>query len=195
MSITTPDPSAMTHLYRGELGRMTAYRIRLDTTTNWALGASVAEVTFTLGTPSAPHVVILLPAALSMVFAVLESRRLQDLELIRERVRFLERGFISEQLGASPMDDWYGRLVESVKRPRAPISLLDALAVRVRRNYIWLLLCLYGSWWVKLSLASEPVVDAASVGPIPGWLSIVVATALLAPAIVLAFRAKPLLPG
>ena len=193
--MSTPDPAAMTHLYRGELGRMTAYRIRLDTTTNWALGASVAVVTFTLGTPTAPHAVILLPAVLSLVFAVLESRRLQDLELIRMRVRFLERGFISQQLGAEPMDDWYMRLVASVKRPTTPITLMEALAVRIRRNYIWIFLSLYGSWWLKLSLGDEPIVQSAAIGPIPGWLDILLATLLLLPALVLAFRAKPLLPG
>ena len=57
-----------------------------------AWGVSVPySTTFTLGTPDAPHAVILLPAVLSLVFAFLESRRLQDLELIRMRVRWLER--------------------------------------------------------------------------------------------------------
>jgi len=190
-----PDPSSMTHLYRGELGRMTAYRIRLDTTTNWALGASVAVVTFTLGTPTAPHAVILLPAVLSLVFAFLESRRLQDLELIRMRVRWLERGFLCERLGGEPMDGWHENLVNSLSRPHTPLTLRQALAVRVRRNYVWLFLTLYGAWWLKLSLATEPIVQAAALGPVPGWVSVVVATALLVPFLVLALRARPLLPG
>jgi len=191
----TPDPAAMTHLYRGELGRMTMYRIRLDTTTNWALGASVAVVTFTLGTPSAPHAVMLLPAVLSLVFAFLESRRLQDLELIRMRVRWLEQGFLCERLGGEPMEGWHDHLLESLRSPSSPISLMEALAVRLRRNYVWLYLTLYASWWLKLSLTDQAPLDAAAFGPVPGWLSITLATAMLVPLVALAMRAKPLLPG
>jgi len=190
-----PDPSTMTHLYRGELGRMTVYRIRLDTTTNWALGASVAVVTFTLGTPEAPHAVMLLPAVLSLVFAFLESRRLQDLELIRMRVRWLERGFLCARAGGEPLEGWHENIVDSLSRPSTPLTLRQALAVRVRRNYIWLFLTLYGAWWLKLSLAKEPILEAAALGPMPGWLTALLATATLLPFVVLAVRAKPLLPG
>jgi len=185
----------MTHLCRGELGRMTAYRIRLDTTTNWALGASVAVVTFTLGTPSAPHAVMLLPAVLSLVFAFLESRRLQDLELIRMRVRLLERGFLCERLGGEPLEGWYENLIDSLSRPATPLTLMEALAVRMRRNYVWLFLTLYGSWWLKLGLAKEPILEAAHIGPLPGWLAASIATVLLVPCIVLSLRAPKLLPG
>jgi len=190
-----PDPAAMIQLYRGELGRMTAYRIRLDTTTNWALGASVAAVTFTLGTPGAPHAVILLPAVLCLVFALLESRRLQDLELIRMRVRWLERGFFCERLGGEPLEGWHERLVQSLSQPASPLSLQQALAVRLRRNYVWLFLTLYGAWWLKLSLAGGPVLAAAAVGPLPGMVTVGLATAALLPFIGLSLRAEPLLPG
>ena len=187
--------STMTHLYRGELGRMTAYRIRLDTTTSWALGASVAVVTFTLGTPSAPHAVMLLPVLLSIVFAFLESRRLQDLELIRMRVRWLEQGFMCEQLGGTPLEGWEEALEASLQSPTSPLSLSEAMSVRMRRNYVWVFLTLYASWWLKLGLGSEPVLHAAQVGPLPGWMSVLAATLLLLPFLGMAVRAPKLLPG
>jgi uncharacterized membrane protein len=138
---------------------------------------------------------MLLPAVLSLVFAMLESRRLQDLELIRMRVRWLERGFLCERLGGKPMEGWYEELTESLSRPTTPLSLTEALAVRLRRNYVWLYLTLYGSWWLKLNLSPLPIVEAAALGPIPGWLAIAVATLSLVPFLVLALRAPKLLPG
>lgn len=189
------DKTAMIHLYRGELGRMTAYRIRLDTTSNWALGASVAVVTFALGHPAAPHAVLALPLALTFVFALLEARRLQDLELLRERVRLLESGFFSSELGEEPLEDWQHRLAASLRRPVSNITLVQALATRIRRNYIWLFLVLYASWWLKLWTTPGDMLDVAALGPLPGWLTITLSTCLLVPLFALTAMAKPLLRG
>nr|MBA3651460.1 DUF2270 domain-containing protein [Chthoniobacterales bacterium] len=37
--------NAMSHFYRGELGRIMVWRTRLDTTTNWAVTSSTAIIT------------------------------------------------------------------------------------------------------------------------------------------------------
>ena len=47
--------TAVVHLYRAEVGRMTAYRQRLDTTTNWAITSSTLVATFSLGNTAIPH--------------------------------------------------------------------------------------------------------------------------------------------
>lgn len=191
-----PDKGVMYQLYRGELGRTTAYRIRLDTTTNWAFAAVFAIVTFMLGTPEASHGVILIPGLLSLVFALIESRRLQDMEISRARVRLLERGFFRAHLHDEDyLHDWDERLAASLAKPESPIGLLDALSVRMRRNYVWIYLALFGSWWFKLALDGRPLVEAAAFGPISGQVSVVVVTGLLIPPAWLALRAKPLLPG
>ncbi|MCA9717359.1 MAG: DUF2270 domain-containing protein [Myxococcales bacterium] len=189
------DTNTLIHLYRGELGRMTTYRVRLDTTSNWALGASIAITTFALGHQSVPHVLIALPVVLTLVFALLEARRMQDLELIRYRVRLLEQGFFATSLGCPEPTSWVEHLGESLTSPRSPLGLLDALIVRIRRNYIWLFTTLYAAWWLKLSLSGAPVLDAARVGLAPGWLVIAIASAALIVVIGLAARARPLLPG
>src|SRR5947209_3302853 len=46
--------TALIHLYRAEIGRLTAYRARLDTTTSWAITTSALVATFTLGNPQNP---------------------------------------------------------------------------------------------------------------------------------------------
>lgn len=174
---------------------MTAYRIRLDTTSNWALGASVAVLTFALGHPDVPHAVVFLAVVLSIVFALLEARRLQDLELIRSRVRLLERGFLAPQLGQAPPDGWERELGESLTRPRSPIGLTAALANRLRRNYMWLLVTLYGAWWLKLWMSARPLPAAADVGWLAGEVVITLATVVVVSTLALAAWSKPLLPG
>ncbi len=110
-------------------------------------------------------------------------------------LRLLERGFLCERLGGKPLEGWYESLIDSLSRPATPLTLVEALAVRMRRNDVWLFLTLYGSWWLKLGLAKEPILQAAHIGPLPGWLTASIATALLVPCIVLSLRAPKLLPG
>lgn len=44
----------MVHLYRGEINRLTAYRMRLDSTTTWAVSTTAALVAFALGNNQSP---------------------------------------------------------------------------------------------------------------------------------------------
>jgi len=182
--------TALIHLYRGELGRMTIYRVRLDTTTNWALGVTVAVATFALGQPEAPHVVLALPYALNAVFAFTEARRFQDLELIRRRVRLLETGFFAQQLGGVDSADWRQPLIASLLDPVAPLPLLHALGERVRRTYLGLIVALYGAWLLKLRLSGLPLAEAAG-----GSVGLGVSAALLLPWIAVCFMPRDVARG
>ncbi|MCB9680531.1 MAG: DUF2270 domain-containing protein [Alphaproteobacteria bacterium] len=182
--------TALVHLYRGELGRMTTYRVRLDTTTNWALGAVVATVTFTLGQPEAPHDVLLLPYVLGCVFAGLEARRYCEMEVSRERVHTLEAGFFAPMLGGPSLPGWQEAIAASLHAPSSPVGIWQALAVRARRNYVWLFLALYGSWWAKLGLSGKPLVAAASTSWMSGETAIAAATLLVLPWVVLGLMGK-----
>ena len=84
--------TALVHLYRGELQRMVTYRVRLDTTTNWAIGTAAGLISFALGHDGAPHFVLVLGLLMGLVFVWIEARRFQVFEMIRLRVRLLERG-------------------------------------------------------------------------------------------------------
>jgi uncharacterized membrane protein len=160
-------PAALIHLHRGELGRMTAYRVRLDTTTNWAVGTTAATTTFAIGSQELPHYVFGLPVLLNLVFLWIEARRFRAYELIRRRVRLIERGFYTGVLGGEPDEGWQPRLLQSLRHPESPVSHLQAMSVRLRRNYLWLLGVVYIGWLVKLD-SLGPVPEGAGVGPVPG---------------------------
>lgn len=196
--MSMPSETVLMHLYRGELGRVAVYRVRLDNTTNWAIGVTVAVITFVLGNHEAPPSLLLLPYALGVVFMFIEARRFRELELYRSRVRILESVWVAPSL-ASPEaprpEDWARELAASLAEPQWRVPLSDAVANRVRRNYIWLLLAVYCAWWVKLSLVDPRIVPAAAMGVVPGALVMAASLLLVAPFVVLALRPTRFPPG
>src|SRR5437762_1527330 len=72
--------NAIVHLYRAEVGRMTAYRQRLDTTTNWAITSSALVTTFSLGNPTIPHAAFLFLMFVNGFFLIVEARRFRVYE-------------------------------------------------------------------------------------------------------------------
>lgn len=168
MDISAKDiPTALIHLYRGELGRMTVYRTRLDTTTNWAVGTTAALSSFALGQERVPAFVFLLVVFLNWIFLAMEVRRFRFYEMIRRRVRLLETGFFAAVMGRKEPSGWEDALWESLEKPSPPIGFWKAASVRLRRNYLWLFFAAYIAWFLKLSL-SGAFLKAAAVGPVPG---------------------------
>ncbi len=176
----------MIHLYRGELGRLTIYRVRLDKTTNWALGASLALVSYVFGEARAPHYILFLGLFLTLIFAWLEARRFQDLVMVRKRVRALEAGFFSKMLEEEANPTWKAELRRSLSAPTPPITLLQALSVRIRRNYLWLIAALWLAWFAKVGFSSAPFMEAARIGPVSGVVVVIVSVVLFAPWFVVA---------
>ena len=162
--ITTP----LVHLYRGELGRMTMYRVRLDTTTNWAVGTSAAVISFVLGNPHAPPYVIGLAVLLDFAFVHLEARRFQRFAMVRRRVELLERGFYCELLGAAEVADWKAALHAHLAKPPDELTWFEAMGARLRRNYLWVFAALGIAWLLALDLEHHSLEQAAAVGPIGG---------------------------
>lgn len=179
-------PTALIHLYRGELGRMTVYRTRLDTTTNWAVGSTAALSSFALGQERVPPFVFLLVLFLNWIFLMMEVRRFRFYELIRKRVRLLETGFYAIVLGKEARAGWEEELWESLRKPVQPIGFWKAVSVRLRRNYLWLFLAVYLAWFLKLSLSGH-FIGAAAVGPVPGLFVLIASLVLLTILIVSAF--------
>ena len=85
--------NALIHLYRAEMGRLTTYRVRLDTTTSWAITSSALITTFALGNPQIPHLAFLFLMFVNFFFLHLEARRFRAYEASRHRVHLLERFF------------------------------------------------------------------------------------------------------
>jgi uncharacterized membrane protein len=175
--------TALVHLYRAEVGRSVRWRTRLDVTTNWAVLTTGAGMTFALGDAEPQrHVVILLSSLLLAFFLVLEARRYRLYDVWQRRVSLLERSFYGPLLdpaGAPAGEGWRATLAESLREPRYGISLVQAMAWRLRRNYIWLFVANAMIWLVKIDLHPAPTANAmefirrAAVGPLPGWLMLV----------------------
>src|SRR5919199_4254784 len=105
-ALSTNALNALIHLYRAEVGRMTTYRQRLDTTTNWAITSSALVTTFSMGNPLIPHAAFLFLMFVDLFFLSVEARRFQVYEAARYRVLLLERYFFPEVLGHPVTRDW-----------------------------------------------------------------------------------------
>lgn len=182
--------TALIHLYRGELSRMTAYRIRLDTTTNWTVVTTAALVSYALGSAAAPHFVLILALAANLLYAWLEARRYCAFEMIRQRVRLLEQGFYASVLGHESSDaSWKDALFTSLNAPEVPLGSWRAFGIRLRRSYLGLISVVYVSWALKLVVHGDgPLPTSAAVGAAPGWLVLTLAAGFLAALVFLACR-------
>ena len=178
------------HYYRGEMGRMTSWRDRVDRTSNWAITVVAAMLSVSLSTPNAHHGVLLFAAVLVMLLLAIESRRYRFFDVYRGRVRRLERHYFASVFSPKTAtgDAWMQAMAEDLRRPVFSISLADAMSRRLRRNYFWMFLVLLVTWLLKTTSAKlqsngrdAEFVHSASewlgntaLGPLPGWAVIAV---------------------
>jgi uncharacterized membrane protein len=154
--------TAMVHLYRGEMHRMTVWRSRLDTTSHWAILLTTGMTTFALGASQVPHFILLLALALNTMFMLLEARRYQHLHHSEWRLRLLEAGYFSGQVEATGRDEaWRETLAADLRRPCATIGLFAAAQARLRRNYLMLFYFTTAVWLTKLFIHPTSVRDVA----------------------------------
>jgi uncharacterized membrane protein len=190
----------MVHLYRAEVGRMTAYRQRLDTTTNWAITSSTLVATFSLGNTAIPHAAFVFLMFVIAFFLVVEGRRFRVYEAARYRVLLLERYFYPEVLGEANSGEWRSALVESLRTPYSypPVGRLAAIGWRLRRTYLSIYVAVLVTWVAKLEISSGPaddLVTAAHIGRLPGvvvWVAVVCGYVALAAIALLAKRTYPM---
>ena len=145
--------SAIVHLYRGELSRATAWRIRLDTTTNWAVLTTAGLLAFSFRTGDNPHWPLLFGTALISLLMGYEARRYQMFDVWRSRVRKIEENFYGPILlrdPVSPTAEWGERVARDLLVPRYKIGFRQALRARFIRNYWAIYLVLMTSWSVKV---------------------------------------------
>jgi len=172
--------TSMVHFFRAEVSRANVWRQRLDTTTNWAVVSTGATLSIAFSQPNIHHALIILNTLLVMWFLFIEGRRYRYYELWSYRVRLMETDFYAAMLVPpfQPSPEWAESLAENLLAPSFPISLLEALGRRLRRNYFWIFLILYASWVAKIWLFPEPAtgltqfVERAAVGPISGPIMI-----------------------
>ncbi len=169
--------TAMVHFYRGEVQRSNTWRSRLDTTTNWAVVAAGAAISFALSDPNHHYGVIVLDTLLVTLFLWIEARRYRYYELWSYRVRLMETDFFAAMLVPpfSPSPEWAESLSESLLQPDFPISMWEAFGRRFRRNYLWIFVILGGAWALKTFLHPVPAatldefISRSAIGPLSGW--------------------------
>lgn len=169
--------NAMAHLYRGELGEATAWRTRIDATSNWAVVLSATALSFVFADESSERHVLIPIITLFVTFMLLmEARRYRFYDIWRTRARLIEINFYRPMLdGAAPADaDWAELLAHDLEWPHFHMPWWEAAGRRLRRNYQWIYGILLASWLTLLASHPNPahdlgdIVARAAIGPISG---------------------------
>src|SRR6185436_19211882 len=172
--------TAMVHFFCAEVNRANVWRQRLDTTTNWVVVSTGANLSIAFSQPEIHHSIIILNTLLVMWFLLIEARRYRYYELWSYRVRLMETDFYAAMLVPPfhPSPEWAESLAENLLSPSFPISMSEAFGRRLRRNYFWIFLILYASWIAKIWLFPEQAtslavfIERSAVGPISGQIMI-----------------------
>lgn len=173
--------NALSHFYRGELGRIMVWRQRLDVTTTWAITTSTTIIGVAFSIREVPHIIFFFNLMLVWIMLWIEARRYRFYDAFRGRVRMLESHFLVPMVSQSPkiLDGQWRRLVcEDLILPSFKISRLEALGRRMKRNYVFIFLIVIFAWTMKVLLhPPEPIRSvgdfyrAMAVQDLPAWLA------------------------
>jgi uncharacterized membrane protein len=176
--------NAMIHFYRGELGRIMIWRQRLDVTTTWAITSTTSIITVAFSFPNIPHIVFFFNLAFVWMLLWIEARRYRFYDAFRGRVRMLESHFLVPMISQSQnlLDGEWRRLVcEDLILPSFKISKLEAVARRLKRNYVFIFAIIMVAWTLKVFVhAPTPISSfgafyhALSVHALPAWFACIV---------------------
>ena len=172
--------TAMSHFYRGELGRIMVWRQRLDITTNWAITSSTAIITIAFSNREVPHIIFFFNLAIVWVMLWIEARRYRFYDAFRARVRMLEAHFLVPMVmenRAMLQGEWKKLVCEDLILPCFKISRLEAVGRRLKRNYVFIFILIMVAWVTKIFLHANAPLDgipsfyrALRIGHIPSWL-------------------------
>ena len=172
--------NAMSHFYRGELGRIMVWRQRLDITTNWAITSSTAIITIAFSNREVPHIIFFFNLAIVWVMLWIEARRYRFYDAFRARVRMLEAHFLVPMVMENRdllQGEWKKLVCEDLILPSFKITKLEAIGRRLKRNYVFIFILILVAWITKIFLHAQTAMDglpafyrALRVGHIPSWL-------------------------
>ena len=172
--------NAMSHFYRGEMGRIMVWRQRLDVTTNWAITSTTAIITIAFSSREVPHIIFFFNLMILCVLLWIEARRYRFYDAFRARIRMLEAHFLVPMVMENRdllQGEWKKLVCEDLILPCFKISKLEAIGRRLKRNYVFIFVLTLVAWITKIFLhapkAMEGPLDfyrALRVGHIPSWL-------------------------
>jgi uncharacterized membrane protein len=172
--------NAMSHFYRGEMGRIMVWRQRLDITTNWAITSSTAIITIAFSNREVPHIIFFFNLAIVWAMLWIEARRYRFYDAFRARVRMLEAHFLVPMVMENRHlleGEWKKLVCEDLILPCFKITKLEAIGRRLKRNYVFIFILIMVAWVTKIFLHASMAMDsplsfyrALRVGHIPSWL-------------------------
>lgn len=172
--------NAMSHFYRGELGRIMVWRQRLDITTTWAITSTTTIITVAFSFYYIPHIIFFFNLVIVWMMLWIEARRYRFYDAFRGRVRMLESHFLVPVVSRNPRmlgGDWQRLVCEDLILPTFKISKLEAVGRRLKRNYVFIIGIIMVAWLTKIFMHASPPVEswstfyqALGAGELPGWL-------------------------
>jgi uncharacterized membrane protein len=172
--------NAMSHFYRGELGRIMVWRQRLDITTTWAITSTTTIITVAFSFRDIPHIIFFFNLVIVWMMLWIEARRYRFYDAFRGRVRMIESHFLVATVSRNPSllgGDWQKLVCEDLILPSFKISKLEAVGRRLKRNYVFIIAIIIVAWMTKIFMHASPAIHswsafykALAVGELPGWL-------------------------
>ena len=137
MYVENENKQVVAHLYRGEMNRLTVYRQRLDTTTNWAITLESAILVIYTDRRIGFYF-IFFPLIILLFLSFLEARRYRYFFTSAKRVQYLEVEYFGKQIFQKQQSTEMRVLVDNLMDVQLWIGLRQAWTIRFYRNYIWL---------------------------------------------------------
>tara|TARA_B100000959_G_scaffold282721_1_gene349799 strand:- start:817 stop:1545 length:729 start_codon:yes stop_codon:yes gene_type:complete len=180
--------TAMSHFYRGEVGRIMVWRQRLDTTTTWAITSTGTIFTVAFSFSHVPHLIFFFNLAIVLMMLWIEARRYRFYDAFRARVRMLEAHFITPVLMQEKPKlegNWRKLVAEDLLVPAFKISIFESIGRRLKRNYAFIITIILTAWMTKILIhppeggtinSLRSFYNALAVGAIPSWFVALVMT-------------------
>lgn len=172
--------NAMSHFYRGELGRIMIWRQRLDITTTWAITSTTTIITIAFSFRDIPHLIFFFNLMIVFMMLWIEARRYRFYDAFRGRVRMIEAHFLVAMVSHNPhllSGEWQRLVCEDLILPSFKISKLEAVGRRLKRNYAFIIAFILVAWMTKLFMHASPPIHSwktffhsLSVGELPWWI-------------------------
>ena len=163
--------TALSHFYRAEMHRSLIWRSRLDTTTNWAIVATLAILTASLQNPAFAMEALILGMLSNVVFLTIEARRFRFFDVWRARVRMIEENFyggILRRDQSSPDFHWGTQVADDLLCPRFHLTRMQAFRARLMRNFRFIFLFLLIAW-IANRLAHPAPDHGLGLSALPSW--------------------------
>ena len=175
---------ALAHLYRGELHRSLIWRLRLDTTTNWAILSTVAILTFSFNNPQYSSETLIAGMYANMVFLLIEARRFRFFDVWRARVRMIEENFYGPILRRelrSPEKHWGSQVADDLLCPRFHVTKAQAIKARLSRTFVYMFVFLLLAWVGRVlavpEVQGQDLQSMFGIGALPHWVPVALVAA------------------